>query len=219
MQTDRQQNDEDIVAELKGWVRSLQVTQGDRSWQYFAKPLSAAMTSARYVIFDRAGFTFEYSDSPNYGKIWIGNDDLVMVEFSPVNTQTPAHAAHIALAYHRNNWRGGGLWIDGHAIDVPCDENGFPLSDYSGHWIDDDTFQVQVGLPDHPLTNPRARDQLSELRGLFFVDARTYRTLLVLPHDDERWELPGSRRDGQQILIYANRDEMADNHVVRTVEF
>jgi hypothetical protein len=167
-------------------------------------------------LFQRAGFSFEYSDSPDYGKIWIGNDDLVMVEFSPAREHTQTH---MALAYHRQNWRGGGLWINGRAIDVPCDDNGFPLSDYSGRWIDDDTFQVQVGLPDHPLTDWSGRDQLSELRGLLFVNAKTYKKMLVVPRDDERWSLPRAQRDKQWIHIYADEGAMASHRIARTVEF
>jgi hypothetical protein len=136
------------------------------------------------------------------------------VEFSPGSAQ-----AHMALTYRRKNWRGAGWWINGRAVDVPCDKDSFPMCDVSGHWIDDDTFQMVVGLPDHPLTDPRARDQLSKLDGLLFVNAHTYKTMLVLPRDDEHWALPGSRRDGKEILIYANRDEMAGNDIARTVDF
>lgn len=214
MQTDRQQIDDDAVNRIKAWIRSLYDTKGDQQWQHFAKPLSVAIVHARHSAFDRAGFRFEYSDSPNLGTIWIGDDDLVKVKFSPA-----PELAHMALAYRRANWRGGGLWINGRAIDVPCDDDGFPLSDYSGHWIDDDTFQVQVGLPDHPLTDWSARDQLSELRGLLFVDAKTYKTLLVLPRDDERWPLPRTKRDGKRIHIYADEDALARNCCARTVEF
>ena len=76
MQTDPQQNDEHVLGELNAWVRSLYATEGDQRWQHFAKPLSAAMVSARHCLFQRAGFSFEYSDSPDYGKIRIGNDGL-----------------------------------------------------------------------------------------------------------------------------------------------
>lgn len=216
MQTDPQQNDEHVLNELNGWVRSLHATEGEHRWQHFAKPLSAAMVSARHSLFQRAGFSFEYSDSPDYGKIWLGNDDLVAVEFSPARERTQTH---MALAYHRHPWRGGGLWINGRAIDVPCDDDGFPLSDYVGRWLDDDIFQVQIGLPDHPLTDPNARDQLSELRGLLFVNAKTYKKMLVLPRDDERWPLPRTQRDKQWIHIYADEDAKAANRIARTVEF
>jgi hypothetical protein len=216
MQTDPQQNDEHALNELNAWVRSLHATEGDQRWQHFAKPLSAAIVRARHSLFQRAGFSFEYSDSPDYGKIWIGNDDLVMVEFSPAREHTQTH---MALAYHRNNWRGGGLWINGRAIDVPCDDDGFPLSDFSGRWIDDDTFQVQVGLPDHPLTDWSGRDHLSELRGLLFVNAKTYKKMLVVPRDDERWPQPRTQRDKQWIHIYADESAMASNRIARTVEF
>ena len=216
MQAEPPQNDTDALNELNAWVASLHLAKGDLSWQHFAKPLSAAIVRARHSLFQRAGFNFEYSDSPDYGKIWIGDDDLVMVEFSPAREHSETH---MALAYHRHPWRGGGLWINGRAIDVPCDEHGFPLSDYSGHWIDDDTFQVQVGLPHHPLTDWRVRDQLSELRGVFFVNAKKYNTQLVLPRDDERWTLPRTQRDKQWIHIYADPDAMAANRIARTVEF
>jgi hypothetical protein len=216
MQTDQQQNDEHVLNELNAWVRSLHATEGDHGWQHFAKPLSAAIVSARHSLFKRAGFSFEYLDSPDYGKIWIGNHDLVMVEFSPAREHMQIH---MVLAYHRNNWRGGGIWINGRAIDVPCDDNGFPLSDYSGQWIDDDTFQVQVGFPDHPLTDWSIRDQLSELRGLLFVDAKTDKKMLVLPHDDECWSLPRTQCNGKRIHIYADEDAMTFNRIARTVEF
>jgi hypothetical protein len=213
METDQQQDEDDVVNDLSAWLRSMYNTVGNKTWSYFAKPLSAAIVSARQSACERAGFRFEYPvDSPGYGKLWIDNEITLVVDFSPAYE-------HVALAYHRENWRGAGWWINGRAMDVPCDEDGFPMCDYSGRWIDEDTFQIVVGLPDHPLTDPRARDQLSELRGLFFVNARTYKTMLVLPRDDERWELLSSRRDGKKIHIYAHREEVAGNHIARTVEF
>lgn len=218
MQTDRQQNEDDAVNEIKAWIRSLRDTEYDtedeQAWQTFAKPLSAGIISARHSAFDRAGFRFEYADSPNLGTIWIGDDDLVKVKFSPAPALT-----HMALAYRGANWRGAGMWINGRAIDVPCDENGFPLGDSMGRWIDDDMFEAQIGVPDHPLTDWRVRDQLSELRGLLFVDAKTYKQMLVLPRDDERWPQPCTQRDGKQIRIYADEDAVASNRLARTVEF
>jgi len=216
MQNDLQQNDEHALNELNAWVRFLHATEGNQRWRHFAKPLSAAIVSARHSLFQRAGFRFEYSDSPDYGKLWIGDDELVMVEFSPAREHTQTH---MALAYHRNPWRGGGLWINGRAIDVPCDDDGFPLSDYVGRWLDDETFQVQIGLPDHPLTDLGVRAQLSELRGLLFVNAKTRKKKLVLPRDDERWPQPHAQRDKQWIHVYADEDALAANRIARTIEF
>jgi hypothetical protein len=51
------------------------------------------------------------------------------------------------------------------------------------------------------------------------VNAKTYKKMLVLPRDDERWSLPRTQRDKQWIHIYADEDAKAANRIARTVEF
>jgi hypothetical protein len=211
---DQQQAEDGAVHELNAWVHSLHTTEGDKAWDYFTQPLSAAIVSARHAVFNRAGFRFEYPGSNDSRTKWLNNGDIVKAKFSPYPALT-----HSAVCYHRAHWRGTGWWINGRAIDAPCDDDGFPMCAYFGRWVDDGTFQVQVGLPDHPLSGPILHDPLGELRGLLFVNARTYKTMLVLPREDEHWERPRARRCGQQIHIYLYKHGMTDHRIVRTVEF
>ncbi len=146
------------------------------------------------------GFQFYHERSAHH-TLEEGGKGAVRIDFSP-------DFQHQAVSIQGSQrWSGALLWVDSVAVPVPRDKRGDPRSDLGAEWLDNRFVCVEIGgLWDHPLLDPRAMDDLGNIRGLLIWDAQNQVQRLELPAADEAWTHPRLRVRGGSWCIYPDHE-------------
>jgi hypothetical protein len=187
---------------MLAWLRQPQQQLGP-SWQApFVKGFVELLTQATLEDCVYVGFEFDPVRRPLLGTL-IENDHLMKIEFSPV-------LAHRGVSISHNDWEGAWIWVNGVALAIPCDSNGWPQADqYTTGWCGDDRFFfVQIGgLARHPLYDHDEYQRLGNVRGLLIHDVETRQQRIEYPDESQLWSSPWLAVKAHAFHIYAAQDE------------
>jgi hypothetical protein len=197
-----------MVSEFDTWLDMVTKPDAYRFLVRLQPPLSPLLAQASREALAAARVKFSI-DVPQYGSMDIANATL-RVQYSPDWSRRV-----FTLKYFDSP--GALLWIDGQALDALTGRQADLVLDCIVHWLDDDTFTVQIGGLEHPRSDPRVHTELGTVLGLLIVNAARRQALPVLPKDAEDWPDPRATRHPGRIDIHADKQAMRDQRVARSV--
>lgn len=135
--------------------------------------------------------------------------------FSPEQT-------HCALLFAGDiaEWLSGTVvWVDGESVPVPRAVDGGSRLDDWGWWLSERYFAVWLG---GFYQHPHARicfdtHGLGNIRGHWVYDVQTRTAQCVVPDDAQAWETPRIQIVGNDLVIYADLEDMRAGREARRV--
>jgi hypothetical protein len=197
-----------VVGEFDIWLDSVTKQEASRSLARVQPPLPPLVAQASREALEAARVRFSI-DVPQYGSMDIANATL-RVQYSPNWSRRVFTLKYFDLP-------GASLWIDGQSLHTLTGLQAGLVLDCIVHWLDDDTFTVQIGGLEHPKSDPRVHTELGTVLGLLIVSAARRQALPVLPSDAEDWPDPRATRHPGRIDIHADKQAMRDQRSARSV--